>query len=743
MKSKVLLVICFICATASLCFAQEYPATANKLLEIEGLVAMQTTKEPIVNARITVFGGTAVRTNLEGRFKIKAAIGDEILIEHADFQTVYYTIKGKDEIRVYVQEELADTEDDEIKPETKLSKSKISSKRLAIDLNARYNDSAELYKKTDIAKSILYVEKALNSLGNTVDREKQARSFSVLGDVYMYWKQYDLAASNYAIAINTLNSNEVAIKLAQAQLLMGDAESAKQGFSELSANKLSNYQKIMVYEGLGDANTALGLFVNAERAYQNALKIATTNLVSPKITDLNTKLAGLFAKKGAITKAEGYFKNSLQLASEENVERAVKQKEIVADFYSSSNQYDKEIALRKENLQAIVELNDSTTIYLDAPEAITPQKSNYKIGSAFLNQRKYSEAKPFLEESIKEANSRKDLIIKKDAVRKLSEVYGGLGDYEKAYSTYREYVELVDSLVVKKEQQISQASRFSRDLALQQNRITSLEKDRELSEGKMQLISKDRELQTESNKRQQLTIYGLIIGMLLLLAVAFYMYRSIKQQKLANNLLALKSLRSQMNPHFIFNALNSVNSYISTNDERKANRYLADFSKLMRSVLENSENDFIPLSKEIELLELYTKLEHSRFESSFDYQIIIDKKIDLEDFKIPPMILQPYLENAVWHGLRYKKEKGKLLVSMTQISPDTLEIIIEDDGIGRAKSAALKTENQLKQKSKGMGNIQERIHILNEMYQDKVNVNVADAKADGTGTKVVVTLKKD
>jgi LytS/YehU family sensor histidine kinase len=231
--------------------------------------------------------------------------------------------------------------------------------------------------------------------------------------------------------------------------------------------------------------------------------------------------------------------------------------------------------------------------------------------------------------------------------------------------------------------------------------------------------------------------------MLLLLAVAFYMYRSIKQQKLANNLLALKSLRSQMNPHFIFNALNSVNSYISTNDERKANRYLADFSKLMRSVLENSENDFIPLSKEIELLELYTKLEHSRFESSFDYQIIIDKKIDLEDFKIPPMILQPYLENAVWHGLRYKKEKGKLLVSMTQISPDTIEIIIEDDGIGRAKSAALKTENQLKQKSKGMGNIQERIHILNEMYQDKVNVNVADAKADGTGTKVVVTLKKD
>ena len=118
-----------------------------------------------------------------------------------------------------------------------------------------------------------------------------------------------------------------------------------------------------------------------------------------------------------------------------------------------------------------------------------------------------------------------------------------------------------------------------------------------------------------------------------------------------------------MNPHFIFNALNSVNSFIATNDERAANRYLSEFSGLMRAVLENSEEDFIPLSKEIELLQKYTKLEHFRFQDKFDYDILVDDAIPTNQFKIPPMLLQPYIENAVWHGLRYKKEKGFLTIT--------------------------------------------------------------------------------
>ena len=107
------------------------------------------------------------------------------------------------------------------------------------------------------------------------------------------------------------------------------------------------------------------------------------------------------------------------------------------------------------------------------------------------------------------------------------------------------------------------------------------------------------------------------------------------------------------------------------------------------------------------------------------------------------MLLQPYVENAVWHGLRYKKEKGKLEINIRQKDDETVEISISDDGIGRKKSKELKTENQQKQQSKGMNNIKKRIAILNEMYSDKVAVFIDDLNSDASGTKVVLTLKKD
>ena len=163
----------------------------------------------------------------------------------------------------------------------------------------------------------------------------------------------------------------------------------------------------------------------------------------------------------------------------------------------------------------------------------------------------------------------------------------------------------------------------------------------------------------------------------------------------------------------------------------------------MRSVLENSEQDYIPLAKELNLLELYIKLEHSRFPDKFDYKITIDEALDIPSFQIPPMLLQPYIENAIWHGLRYKDEKGVLEVSVCSKGDNELEICVSDDGIGRKKSAELKTQNQKKQKSKGMGNIKQRVSILNDMHKDKVAIQILDLSKNGTGTKVIFTLKKD
>ena len=355
----------------------------------------------------------------------------------------------------------------------------------------------------------------------------------------------------------------------------------------------------------------------------------------------------------------------------------------------------------------------------------------------------YQEAIPYLKRSIAEADKKEDLIVEKDATRKLSEIYRDIGDFDKATESYQRYVEVVDELYIKKEQEISQAARFSKEIALKQNRITGLETERELNESRYKLAFENQELIEKNNRIQKWIIGSLVFIALLLLFTAYAQFKSVRQQKYANNLLALKSLRTQMNPHFIFNALNSVNSFIASNDERAANKYLSEFSQLMRAVLENSDEDFIPLDKEIELLELYVKLEHFRFKDKFDYTLSIDENLKINEFVIPPMLLQPYVENAVWHGLRYKEKKGLLKIDFTQLDNETVKITIIDDGIGRKKSTSFKTENQKKQKSKGMGNIQKRILILNEMYKDKVDVTVSNVFENEEGTKVELILKKD
>jgi LytS/YehU family sensor histidine kinase len=158
----------------------------------------------------------------------------------------------------------------------------------------------------------------------------------------------------------------------------------------------------------------------------------------------------------------------------------------------------------------------------------------------------------------------------------------------------------------------------------------------------------------------------------------------------------------------------------------------------MRLVLENSQEDFISLNKERELLSLYLKLEHYRFRDKFDYEIKTDPSINLDSVEVPPMLIQPYIENAVWHGLRYKDTKGKLELNFSQESDD-LVVEIVDDGIGRKKSAELKTENQKRHNSTGLKNIRERISIINKVYHANYRVTVSDI-AEGAGTRVLLYL---
>jgi LytS/YehU family sensor histidine kinase len=301
------------------------------------------------------------------------------------------------------------------------------------------------------------------------------------------------------------------------------------------------------------------------------------------------------------------------------------------------------------------------------------------------------------------------------------------GRNQDAITAYRKYSEAVTKIEKATEDQLLERA----GLLKKQKDIETLTKD-------VSLGRSEETIEQATMFRQRLIIYGLL-GIIAIIAVtSYYIYKNAQASKVANQLLALKSLRSQMNPHFIFNALNSVNHFIAQQDERTANKFLSEFSQLMRLVMENSQEDFIALQQEQEILALYLKLEHYRFRDKFDYEIITDEAINTEALQVPPMLIQPYIENAVWHGLRYRESKGTLLLRIQKESGNLL-VEITDNGIGRKKSAELKTKNQKKHNSTGLKNIEERLSIINKVYKSNYRVSIDDLP-EGTGTRVRIYL---
>ena len=213
------------------------------------------------------------------------------------------------------------------------------------------------------------------------------------------------------------------------------------------------------------------------------------------------------------------------------------------------------------------------------------------------------------------------------------------------------------------------------------------------------------------------------------------------EQKLAE--IEMTALRAQMNPHFIFNCLNSIQLYTSDNEAAKASTYLTKFSRLIRLVLENSRNDKVTLKDELDALGLYLEMEAMRFKNKLQFSIDVAAELDTDIIEIPPMLLQPYVENAIWHGLMHKKEGGMVHVKVEQQQTDCLQITITDDGIGRKKAAELKSKSATANKSFGMKVTNERITLINQVYQTNTKVHVhdlEDAEGHNTGTEVVLEI---
>lgn len=213
------------------------------------------------------------------------------------------------------------------------------------------------------------------------------------------------------------------------------------------------------------------------------------------------------------------------------------------------------------------------------------------------------------------------------------------------------------------------------------------------------------------------------------------------QQRIAQTEIA--ALRAQMNPHFIFNCLNSIQFYAANNDAEAASNYLTKFSRLIRLVLENSRSEKVALANELETLRLYIEMEAMRFGKKLNYEISIDPEIDIDTLQIPPLLIQPFVENAVWHGLMHKPQGGIVRIEVRQSMDSLLTVIVSDNGIGRKKATEIKSKSVTKHKSFGMKVTAERIEQINQLYKIDTQVEIIDLKdalGHVSGTQVIIQI---
>ena len=351
-------------------------------------------------------------------------------------------------------------------------------------------------------------------------------------------------------------------------------------------------------------------------------------------------------------------------------------------------------------------------------------------GWAHTKLENYDKAKGFISEGLKMAQNRNIPSNILYAYEKMSELEDSKGDYKKAYEFYKKADEY--------DKQISSATnlRYMNDI------IVKYENDKKNNQ--IAVLARENEIVRLRLKKNQTTLLvsALIVG--LISSILYILYRQY-QSKNEKRVLTLeqKMLRSQMNPHFLFNSLNSIKLYIINNEQKNAVHYLNKFSKLIRKILEASSQKEIPLSEELGTMELYMNIENIRFSNEIDFKIEVEKGINVDNIKIPSLTLQPFLENSLWHGLSPKDGDKKIQINVKHKDKGHVTIEIMDNGIGRTMAEVNKENRVLKRKSLGIRITKERLANFAKDYQNKFDVDILDLfdeNGDPNGTKVVLDI---
>lgn len=561
--------------------------------------------------------------------------------------------------------------------------------------------------------------------------------------------KYDFGIANSFL--NKGNSNIIKGKYSQAK---SDFEKAKTIFLQLTEDEDTKERKnglAKSYSGLGIVASEENNYSVALENYQKALKLYLEIGQKNNISKAYNNIGIVYKSQRNNTKALEYFKKALAIQEEIGERAAAMSLTNIGVIYFEENNnsealkyYTKAQKLfeKIDNQRGFALLNNyfgdyykkqnqldkafaSYTKSLDMYEAMQNKHGAslalYNLGQLYCDQKKYPEAMELANKSLSYAKEVGLLDQTFHSEKLISEIYEFQGNHEQSLAHYKQFVIARDS-------------------------INNLENNKKFVRAEMDFEYQMKEsLLLEKNKRQKLITLFSIIGGLLLLGLVFVIFnrRQVKRRLTLQKEVSeyeQKALHLQMNPHFVFNCLGSISSFIVQNGTDSALKYLSKFSKLMRLTLEYSKGSIIPIDKEIEGLQNYLELEQLRFHNSFTFSIESSPNVEF-NMGLPPLLIQPFVENAILHGLVPKEGHGKIEVNF-DVQNGQLVCMITDNGIGISKSKEMKENSMKAHQSMALEITKKRLEIMEATISKSAQIDITELEEKGAikGTRVTLRL---
>lgn len=573
------------------------------------------------------------------------------------------------------------------------------------------------------AKSIKYLEAeayALNSLGiiyrNISQYEKALE---------VHQKAYGLAELVDNIELEVISANMIGVVYRRMDAIKPALDYHKKALD--IANKVEKPSRSLK-ASIAVSQNSMGNIYLTLKQFDLAIKEFEKSLIIEKELNNRLGLAINYQNLGYSDEAKGdlelalkNYKRSLdynnQIDSE--VGRVICYNSI-GQVYIKQKKYTDAKVIIEEGLKKAIKINDQFYI----------STSYINLGWTQMEMNAFKLAEESLKKglTIAENYSLKSAIV--EASYKLSELYEKTGEYKSSIFYYKNAVELGKTIFNERNMQ------YVSDIIIQY--------ENEAKNKEIKALSSQNEIMNSKLERNQKIFWFTLLGLLVIASVviAFNRNQQLKQEK---QILTLEQdmLRSQMNPHFIFNSLNSIKLYIINNEKENAVYYLNKFSKLIRKILIASTEKEMTLEDELDTMKLYMNIENIRFSNEIDFQIEVDKSINTSNIRVPSLILQPFLENALWHGLSSKENNKEITLNVTKPSEDFITIIITDNGIGRKEAGRINDNKILKRKSVGISITKARLANFSKGFANDYRIDIEDlydTNGSATGTKVIVNI---